>query len=839
MTISRVVFRFDLVVDTEGTVETFYATTHGFTTKPTDTPANTYIAEHVAKDGAGSYRRDLFSAARVAGGSSPSFGVIKLDNTDGRLDDFARFAAAGGDVTCYYGDDSKAFPSAYFVVYVSQIAAVVADFEAITIRQKDRADKLRTPVVTATFAGTGDLEGSSGGPGRKKQLIIGKPGLVPLIPVDTTKQIYYIQANAIEASAAAGSGYLSILEGGIPIERGQNYTFADFLWSTEPDLGEFRLWSGYGGTEFGGKSGDVADANAYTRGPIFARLKAPPQAELRYQGLGLLQNEDDVPPRRWRFTDLCNRAGLNDVTPLTLAPAPGGSEDFDVGNRLIEGDQTYEAVMNDRAVSLNGAWGFNAQGLFYCITLQDPMSGLGSSVYTFTTENADEFSRTPIAGMERPVWQVNVKSGRSHPAAPLEAASAEMHDLLTRDGWLVQFAGAAAALKERYANALSVSIEIDGNEFEDPASRQAFVDAFGILYGTQRDFVSLKCKRFDADTLAITLHDKVTLQLARFGYDAGVLFRVVAIEVNLDEPSIRFVLWGNNSGFETWALTGGSYPPGNGEPGGSWGPGGPPDGTRTLEDKTSTFDDFDFEFFVAPTAEAGADFEIDDFVISTDSEIVAAVTDPDFANVALLLHFDGSDGSTTITDSSSYADSKTSSSPILIETSDSVWGGSCLAYPSGTSSGATGASWTPGAARFARAGGSAYTVELWFKKTGATTAGAVARLFNGSVLWRLQATSTSNGWQITVGGTSTNFTVTTGDWHFLQTVVGTDNVAVTKVDGTTVQTTGALSAWTGTPYPILNTSATVSGGDLRIDDLRITPGVARAFAVPTEAFPDA
>ena len=211
MTISRFVFRFDVVVDSDGDEETFYATTHGFTTKPSDTPASTYIAESVAKDGAGSYRRDLFSGARVAGGSVPSFGIIKLDNTDGRLDDFARFASAGGSVTCYFGDDSKAFPSGYFVVYVSKIASVLADFDLISIRQKDCADQLRTPVVTATFAGTGDLEGSSGGPGRKKQLVIGKPGLVPLIPVDTTKQIYYLQANAIDAAAAAGSGYLSVL----------------------------------------------------------------------------------------------------------------------------------------------------------------------------------------------------------------------------------------------------------------------------------------------------------------------------------------------------------------------------------------------------------------------------------------------------------------------------------------------------------------------------------------------------------------------------------------------------------------------------------------------------
>ena len=831
MTVSRVVFRFDLVVDSDGTEETFYATTHGFTTKPTDSPPSTYIAENVAKDGAGSYRRDLFSAARVAGGSVPSFGVIKLDNTDGRLDDFARYASAGGTVRCYYGDDSKAFPGGYWLVYVSRISAVVADFEFITIRQKDRSELLRAPVVTATFAGSGGLEGPSGGPGRKKQLVFGRPGLIPLIPIDTTRQIYYVQANATDAQfLAALTSFGRPFEGGVPIGVGGILLDVDEVLTVEPDPGEYRICFGtYDGTT----------VSSQTKGPGYIRLGTPPIADLRIGAAGFLQNDPKTPPRPWRFTDLCNRAGMSDVTPSTLAAVGGQVENFDAGNRLVEADQTYEEVFNDRALSLNGAWGFNERDQFYCVTLADPTAGNGSSVYTFTFDNAEEFARVPIAGMERPVWQVNVKSGRAFPATPLEGASAEMHDLLTREGYLVQFSGSAADIKTAYPQAISVSIEIDSNEFESQPQRVAFIEQFGALYGTQRDFVSLKCKRFDTGTLAITLHDKVTLQINRFGYDAGVLFRVVAIEVNLDEPSIRLVLWGNNSGFATWALGGGAFPAGAGDPGGSWGGSGPPNGTPNIEDLTSTFDDFDIEFFVAPSAEASASFELEDFTISTDSEIVEAVTDPYFANVALLLHFGGTDGSTTITDSSSYANSKTSSSPILIETSDSVWGGSCLAYPSGTTDEDTGANWTPGASRFARSSGTAYTIELWFKKTGATTAGSVARLFNGSVLWRLQATSTSNQWQITVGGTSTNFTVSTGDWHFLQTVVSTGNIATTKVDNTTVQTTGTIAAWTGTPYPVLNTSTVVSGGDLRIDDLRITPGVARSFAVPTAAFPDA
>lgn len=831
MTISRVVFRFDLVVDSAGTEATYYASTHGFTTKPTDSPASTYIEESVAKGGAGSYRRDLFSGARVAGGSAPSFGVIKLDNTDGRLDDFARYAAAGGTVRCYYGDDSMSFPAGYWLVYVSRISQVFADFETITIRQKDRAELLRTPIVTATFAGSGGLEGPAGGPSRKKQMVFGRPGLVPPILIDSTKQIYYLQANATDVLFLASlSSFGRPFEGGVPILYGGILLDVDDVLNVEPEPGTYRIC-------FGTYNGNV---NSQTQGQGYLRLGTPPTADLRFGPSGYLQNDSITPPRPWRFTDLCNRAGLNDITPSTIASIVGPAENFDAGNRLVEGDQTYEALFNDRATALNGAWGFNERDQFYCVTLADPTAGSGSSVYTFTNDNADEFARSPIAGMERPVWQVNVKAGRAFPATPLEGASEEMHDLLTREGYLVQFSGSASAIKDAYPQAISVSIEIDGHDFETQAQRVAFIEQFGALYGTLRDFVSLKCKRFDTSTLAITLHDKVTLQIPRFDYDAGVLFRVVTIDVNLDDPSISFVLWGNNSGFAAWSLGGGAFPAGAGNPGGSWGPNGPPNGMPTIEDLTSTFADFDIEFYAAPLVEAAASFEFEDFEVSSDSTI-SAPADPDFASVALLLHFDGTNGSTTITDSSSYADSKTSASPIVLTTSDSVWGGSCLITPSGTSSGAAGTTWSPGNARFARASGVAYTIECWFKKTGANTQGTVAKLRiagGGGTYWDLTAATTTDRWTLTVGSTSTNVTLTTGVWHFCQTVVNTSNIATTKIDGTTVQTTSALSPWTGTPYVVLAPLLTVSSGDLLIDDLRITPGVARAFAVPTAAFPD-
>lgn len=64
-------------------------------------------------------------------------------------------------------------------------------------------------------------------------------------------------------------------------------------------------------------------------------------------------------------------------------------------------------------------------------------------------------------------------------------------------------------------------------------------------------------------------------------------------------------------------------------------------------------------------------------VIWIDSRRFAAAgaTDPDFANVSLLLHMDGSNGSTTFTDSSSNAVSVTANGNAQISTAQSKFGG--------------------------------------------------------------------------------------------------------------------------------------------------------------------
>ena len=816
-----------LVTDDAGSQETFYFSTRGFATKPADVPASTYFEPLIKNPG--NLRSELFSGARTTGGIRPAFGEIELNNLTGELDDWVDYGIAGGRVVVRLGPLFGAYPAAFATCYIGYAYAISVDTKTVKLKLRSRDYLLDKPVVTATFEGTGGLEGT-GNTSTKKRLVFGDPGYIPLIPVDANQLIYFVQANAADVRALAGSAppFYFAFDAGVRLDHGGYYGSATSMLSAAPAPGNAKIWADSGDGTAGSYQSSV--------GPVYVRLGSEPEGEVQIRTLGFLLNSQAERIRPWRCTDLALRAGLSDVETNTVE-LPGHYSPG-AGNRVVDGDTTYADVLNDVAAFNLAAWGFDRLDRWFTSKLLAPEEdgdAADTVAYDFNEHNVKGFGRQALPGQEAPTWQVNVSAGKAYPCPTLPGADATVRDVMSRDPWQATFTGTNDDVRTANPGAVVAEMQIQGNEFPDKASKQRWIDRYLYLYGRRSSLFTLTTERFSSvaqaeELLALDVMKKVRVTYPRFGCDAGVVMRIITVTRNLADRNITLGLWAGPAGPASSVLGGGSSSASNG---GGTGSKAFVVGVQYLRAVSQV---------AQSTIDSGSDGHqvqnIGRITQVADSTVTAPAGDSDFASVALLLHFGGADGSTTITDSSSYADSKTSSSPILIETSDSVWGGSSLTYPSGTTSGATGATWSPGNARFARAGGVAYTVELWFKKTGSTTAGAVARLFNGVVLWRLQATTSADGWQITAGGTSTNFTASTGSWHFLQTVVDTSNVAVTKVDGTTVQTTGALSAWTGTPYLVLNTTTNVSGGDLFIDDLRITPGVARAFAVPSAAFPD-
>lgn len=686
-TVSRFVFHYTLTLNEDDTEE-YYVTTHGFRTRSTDTPANYYVEERVKS--AGSIKRSLFSGARVAGANSPSYGTTELNNEDGGLDEFVKYAA-GGYVTCYYGDDTMEFPGEYTVVYTTKVFSVIADFETVLVRYQDRTSDLDKAVVTALFKGTGGLEGYEGITARKP-LCLGFPGLMPLTLINKEFQVYSVQSNAVDSVFVAGSDpFATLFEGGVPVDRDSSYMLATELLteSTAPDPGHYKMWYGYGGLNPGGGFYSAAAAAEWNHGPVYLRLGTPPTAELRMGLRGFLRNRYDAAPRTWKFTDLCNRAGMEDVTPTNLGTVNGVVEDFTAGNHYIDDDRTYLDLMNDRAQSLLGFFGFDRFGRFYCGRLLGPETGGDSSLYTFTFENSSGFLKSAIDGMESPVWQFTVNSGATRPAAPLPAASAEMTDLLSREPWSVTFTGTSTDVLKNFPGAKSVSIDIQGNDFTEEDSRVEFLERFSALYGQQRDFVYLTAKEFSPTTLALGLHDKVTLQVPRFDYSAGVDFRIIDIEIDLDSKEIKFGLWGNVSDEEDWDLGGGGYPAGAGEPGGSDGgdgstpppgsvpPGGggtePPPTSSNPEHTQAKLADLIQEMFCVPSPTPMVqEYTMEDLAAITR---VVADGEPGFVRQALLLHADGS-----LTDSSGTGKVVTAVNGAGTSSGQSVFGGSALFF---------------------------------------------------------------------------------------------------------------------------------------------------------------
>jgi hypothetical protein len=222
-------------------------------------------------------------------------------------------------------------------------------------------------------------------------------------------------------------------------------------------------------------------------------------------------------------------------------------------------------------------------------------------------------------------------------------------------------------------------------------------------------------------------------------------------------------------------------------------------------------------------------------------------TDPDFASVSLLLHMDGSNGSTTFTDSSSNAFTGTRYGSLAVSTTESKFGGASAAFSGGTSQDAL--DFADNAAFDFGTGD--FTLECWayLNGTPANVNALVAKYGSGGVEWIWWVNNSGKLEFLTDGGDVTSSaSVPTGQWTFL---------SVTRQSGTVKVFIGGAQEASGTISTDFNGSATLSVGnypafggfdsgfpiavDGYLDDVRITKGVARytaAFTPPTAAFPD-
>jgi hypothetical protein len=232
-------------------------------------------------------------------------------------------------------------------------------------------------------------------------------------------------------------------------------------------------------------------------------------------------------------------------------------------------------------------------------------------------------------------------------------------------------------------------------------------------------------------------------------------------------------------------------------------------------------------------------------------------SDPDYANVVLLLHGNGTNASTTIIDSSTSAKTVTPNGNAQISTAQSQFGGACLLFD-GTGdflTVPTGTDWQfPGP----------FTLEGWFRwSTTLSTSREYHLLSYYSIAtgtlksWNLVLWYTGGVWTLRFNWSTDNSTIVSLDYPFQPTTATTawyhiavdrdaSNVVRIYINGTPVAsaTRTGTNAAIAEPLRVGATGGLTAGNEWQgnIDDLRITKGVARyagtTFATPLAAYYD-
>jgi hypothetical protein len=226
------------------TTATLRYSTHGYTSKPTDTPANIGFDPRIVD---GPVFEQSVPLIGTAGRAALGFGDIALWNGDYALTPLLdQYAIDGRSVTLLAGDGTRAYigtwpaVSTFSTLFAGTSLGWRPDGDLIRIRLRDIVSRLDIPAQAEIYGGTGGIEGTSDHAGKPKPIALGASfnvAPVPLGPVDLGDGLLY----TFHVHFRAIQDVTSVRERGAEITR----------TAAAPGLAEYKVWPSLGVFQLG------------------------------------------------------------------------------------------------------------------------------------------------------------------------------------------------------------------------------------------------------------------------------------------------------------------------------------------------------------------------------------------------------------------------------------------------------------------------------------------------------------------------------------------------------------------------------------------------------------
>jgi hypothetical protein len=377
---NEIIYLVEATAYTGSTEETFrFCTGVGYTTTPTDTPANMHYEPRVEHPGL--YRQDMFSPGATSGSSTGGYGEIVLINTDGGLDSFVDYGFDGRRCVVKQGYAGNAL-SEFVTVITGTVEQCEVSWNRVTLRLKDRTVELQVPFQSTFYTGANllpaGIEGTSELRDKPKPRLFGKCNNVSPVMVNTSKLIYQVADNALASITA-------VYDNGVMLTAGATaYTDQADMEANAPNAGEYRVWLAGGCFRLGSSPAGTITVDA-VQGATAANCTAGQiikQIVLEKLGADQIVEQSII--------------NLDKQAPYVVG--------YYTGPNSVD----VTAILDSLCASVGAWWGFDNSGLFWSNQLTQPDAN--QSLMTLTEDEILSLDRTATADSSKgvPSYKINI-----------------------------------------------------------------------------------------------------------------------------------------------------------------------------------------------------------------------------------------------------------------------------------------------------------------------------------------------------------------------------------------------------------------------------------------------